>query len=482
VKMAGFLLEETMLWWKLQQLKSSKPEVRAKAAQDLGAAKQTRAVPSLVKNLNDDNQQVRITVIDALGAIGHPASVEPLISALTNLPKTAKSRLQHSDYGGEAAEYESLANALASLGSRAVVPLLSLLGSENKEPRRWAAYALGKIKDPRAIDPLTGILEDSRSEVRKAVALALGEIGDSRALKALMKALGNRDLETRRAAAEALGAIGSEAATDALAKAVEDQSELVQLSSIGALAKIGGLPAAACLRSAATSPRKAVRDAVEAALRSIKLSPANVEERAEMAVISGDFAAAQQEGAAAALALIQALGFKDPQMRAKAAETLGSLQSPETVRALLQALRDHSTAVQEAAMRAVVNIGTPTLGGLESSLAFYDASVARLAARALGQIGNARSVPALVEMIAGNLSVSSEYPEMLDAIAAAVDSLAGILSSASGEISQQDLERITRLPEEICLPGSQPPRSVNCTQIRNKAREKLLRRTLSSTS
>lgn len=465
-----------MLWWTLQQLKSSKPEVRAKAAQDLGGAKQTRAVPSLIKYLNDDNPQVRMAVIEALGAIGHPASAEPLISALANLPKTARSQFQHSDQGAETAEYESMAKALAALGSRAVNPLLQLLGSENKEPRRWAACALGMIRDPQAVDPLAGMLEDSRSEVRKTAALALGEIGDSRALGALIKALANRDLETRRAAAEALGAIGSNSATDAVATAVGDQSELVQLSSISALAKIGGLEAAACLRSAAAGPRKAVCDAAIAALQSMKFSPSNAEERAEIAVILGDFAAALREGETATPALIKALGFKDAQMRVKAAETLGSLRSPGTVQALLTALRDHNPAVQEAAMHALVNIGAPALEGLEASLAFYDASVARLAASALGQIGNAHSVHALTEMVARNRNVSREYPEMLDAISAAVDSLSHILRSSSDEISQPDLERFAELPEEIRLVDSQPSRSVDCADLRNQAREELLRR------
>ncbi len=463
-----------MLWWKLQQLKSSKPEVRAEAAQNLGAAKQSKAVPSLIANLSDDSPQVRMAVIGALAAIGHPASAEPLASALANLPGSAKKSGSHR--GAEAAEYELLAKALAAVGSPAVKPLLQLLSSGDKEPRRWAAYALGILKESQAVDSLAGMLEDSRSEVRKTAALALGDIGDPKALKALVKALGNRDQETRRAAADALGAIGAGSATEALAAAVGDQSELVQLSAIGALAKIGGLAAAACLRSATTGPRKAVRDAAEAALKSMRFLPADAKDRAEMAVISGDFSAALREGATAIPALTKALEFKDPQMRAKAIEALGSLGFPETVPTLLQALRDHNPAVQESAMNALVSIGAPALEGLEASLTFYEASVVRMAARALGRIGNAGSAAALVEMIAGNRNVSNEYPEMLDAVSAAIDSLASILRSRPGEISRRDLQRIAELPDEIRLMGSQPAKSVDCSYLRGKAREELSQR------
>ncbi len=465
-----------MLWWTLLQLKSSNPEVRARAAKSLGAAKQKKAVPSLIRNLEDGNAGVRLAVIEALAAIGHPASAEPLALALANVPKAAGSRPRPLERNAEDEEYRALAKALAAIGPPAANPLLRLLSSDDSELRRWAAVALGEIGDQKAVDPLLGMLEDSRSEVRKAASLALGEIGDVRAVPGLVQALANRDLETRRAAAEALGAIGAEGAMDALATAVRDQSELVQLSAIGALGKIGGLPAAAFLRSAAAGPRKAVCEAAIAALKSLKFAPANSAERAEIAVIYGDFEAAHREGTAAVSALIRALGFQDSQLRAKAAETLGSLRSQEAVGALLQALRDHSRPVQEAAARALVNIGSPALDGLEEALAFYDASVARLAAGALGQMGSARSVPSLAEMIEGNRDISSEYPEMLDALAAAIDSLAGILRTSSGEISQQDLERIAGLPDEIRLSGSQPPRSVDCTQIRDQASEELVRR------
>jgi HEAT repeat protein len=454
-----------MLWWTLQKLKSTKPEVRAGAARDLGNAKLRRAVPSLIKSLADAHPQVRLAVIGALGQIRHPASAEPLARALEAKPGFR-----------DEAEYELLAKALAALGPTAVSPLLPLLGSDDKGARRWAARALGGIRDPQAVDPLENLLEDIRSEVRRTAALALGEIGDPRALKSLIKALANRDLETRRAAAEALGALGSQSATDALAASVGDQSELVQLSAIGALGKIGGLPAAACLRSAATGPRKAVCDAARAALKSMRFSPSNAEERAEMAVISGDFAAALREGAPAVGALIRALEVREPQIRAKAAEGLGALRSLQAVGPLLQALRDHNPVVQQAAMNALAEIGAAAREGLEAFLAFYDASVARLAASALGRIADARSVPALVQMIAANRNVSQDYPEMFDALTTAVDSLAGLLTLASAEISPGDLERIAELPEKIHLVGAQPARSVDCTPLRDKAREELLRR------
>jgi HEAT repeat protein len=465
-----------MLWLDLWHLKSSDADARAKAAQRLGSGKQRKAVPPLLKLLEDESPQVRIAVMDALGAIGHPASVEPLVFALSNLHKIAKSRSRRSSHEAETMEHEALTKALASIGQPAVVPLLKALESEDKEGRRLAAQVLGWIKDPRAVEPLMQKLEDNRSDVRQAAALALGTIGDPRAIGALIKAADGRDMETRRAAAEALGLLGSSDAMDALIKAVGDQSEAVQLAAIKALAEIGGLPAAACLRSAMTGSRKTICDAAEAALKSMRFSPASGAERAELAVILNDFASARSEGNRAVPALIKALGFKDPQMRANGAESLGLLKSAEAVTHLLQALRDPSPAVQEAAVNALVNIGIPALEGLESSLTSYDASVIRSAAIALGRIGSPGCVPALADLISGNRAISNEYPEMLDAVKAAADALGGILMTSPGIISQQDLNLIAELPESISLMGIQPLKTVDCSNLRGQAKEELLRR------
>jgi HEAT repeat protein len=465
-----------MLWWELQQLKSSKPDIRARAARRLGTAKQRKAVPHLIRRLSDDDSQVRTAAIEALGAIGHPASAEPLALALAGLSKMTKSLSGQLDHNAEIKEYESLVKSLAAIGSPSVKPTLRLLESDDKESRRWAARALGMIKDPQSVDGLIAVLQDARSEVRKAAALALGEIGDARALRPLVQSSTSRDVETRRAATEALGSLGSKDALDALKQAVEDQSEPVQLSAIGALTRIGGVEAAACLRSAAGGPRKSVCDAADKALKSLKFAPGNAVERAEIAVIMKDFDAAAREGAAAVPALIKSLQFRDPQMRIKAADVLGLLKSTEAVNPLLQALKDHDPAVQQAAMQALTAVGSPAVEGLQASLGHYDASVVRLASAALGEIGDVRSVSALVEAIDTNRNISSEYPELLDAVQAAADSLGKLLHDSPQAIEQQDLERIAALPEEICLRGSQPVRSVDCTAVRGQAREEIVRR------
>jgi len=221
--------------------------------------------------------------------------------------------------------------------------------------------------------------------------------------------------------------------------------------------------------------RKNVCEAAEASLKNMKFSPANAKERAEFSVIRGDFETASSEGAAAVPALIKALGFKDPNMRAKAAGMLGALQSAESVQPLLQALKDHHAAVQESAAKALTSIGEASRVGLEEALAYYDASVVRLAAIALGEIGNPRSVPAFADLIVANAGIPADYPELFDAVSAAVESLGRIAVRAAAEIALPELERIAGLPREICLSGPSP-RHVECAFLHDLAARELLRR------
>ncbi len=453
-----------MLWWTRQQLKSSGADQRLKAIRSLASAKDRKAVPSLIKILPDENPHVRLAVIEALGSIGHPAAAEPLISALNHLHKKEKS--------DAAAECQAIAESLAGIGDPAVQPLIGALESGEKEERRWAAHALGMIRNPRAVDPLIGRLEDGRSEVRKAAALALGEIGDVRAAKSLIKSAASKDVETRRAAVEALGLMRSEEGLDTVTRAMEDSSEPVQIAAIHALAKIGGLSAAARLRSAMTGTRKNVCDAAEAALKNMSFAPSNTEERAEFALIRGDFEAALREGQAAAPALIRALQSKDPQLRAKAAEMLASLRLAESIQPLLLALRDHYAPVQESAARALAGIGPDARAGLEELLSYYDASAIRLAASALGDIGSADSVPPLLDFISANAAIPGEYPDLFDAVSSATEALGKLLAKSGAEISTAHLEKISALPETIRLVGLSP-KDLDCSRLRSLAADEL---------
>jgi hypothetical protein len=138
-----------LLWWKLFRIKSriwklrftsemaSYDPVRRLVA--LGSS----ATPSLVRWVRHQQDPIGIFAAEALGRIGSPAAVEPLIEAITDI-------------------------------------------ASNTGMKTVAAQSLGLLKDKKAVPALIHVLE---SEQRKQTQLAatiiesLGQLGDPRAIK-----------------------------------------------------------------------------------------------------------------------------------------------------------------------------------------------------------------------------------------------------------------------------------------------------------
>jgi hypothetical protein len=133
------------------------------------------------------------------------------------------------------------ADALGEIGDpSAVEPLIGALEDDfDSEVRESAADALGMIGAPRAVEPLIGVLEnDSDSDVRRLVADALGKIGDARAVGPLVTALENdSDSNVRLCSAAALAGFECDRVRDAL-KAARDRKN--KCAAIALAWQIGG--------------------------------------------------------------------------------------------------------------------------------------------------------------------------------------------------------------------------------------------------
>ncbi len=398
-----------MLWWTIKKLKSSDTQAKIAAAKELGATKENRGVPSLIEGLKDESEPVRIACARALGQIGHPAGVEPLVCAL----RAGKKRNAAEKGDGAESYVQVLTEALAGAG--ALDQLAGLLASEDREVRRWAARALGLMRDSRAVEPLCIRLDDARAEVRKAAIQALEEIADPAAVPALVKTLSNRDPETRQAAVRALGILADPASGASLAAAVRDPDEGVQLASLAALSRVGGAHAVAGLNYALECGRKNVRDAASKLLESGTIAVRTPAERAALAVAASDFQRAAAEGEAAVDALQEALTSRDGSRRLQAALTLGRLRAERSIPALLRLLKDHDAKVREGAADALACLGLAAVEGLVSELQSYDPVVQSLAARALGRIGGMDAAKALEEFATGlpKTVTGGEYSEEL---------------------------------------------------------------------
>ena len=129
--------------------------------------------------------------------------------------------------------------ALVSMGSPAITPLIDALQDRNPDVRWAAIRALGKLGDPTAIKPVTKALRDKDSGVRKTAAEALGKIGDARATAALITAVGDEDWSVRQAAVESLGKIGNPKAVDAVVNTLRDGYSDVRQAAVAAAVQIG---------------------------------------------------------------------------------------------------------------------------------------------------------------------------------------------------------------------------------------------------
>ena len=114
----------------------------------------------------------------------------------------------------------------------------SLLDSTDPNIRQYAAYLLGKAKNPRAIEPLVHALADFDKSVREQAMLALSSLGKA-AIEPLSEAMKEPKWETRYRAAEALGKIADEKAVKPLIQGLKDNSEHVRYMAAKGLREFG---------------------------------------------------------------------------------------------------------------------------------------------------------------------------------------------------------------------------------------------------
>ena len=269
--------------------------------------------------------------------------------------------------------------------------LIKALSYKDSDVRFAAAFAVGRIGDPRAIPPLTTALNDENLNVREAAAIALGEIGDPQAIPALITALNDKDSNVRRLAVRALGEIGDPQAIPPLITALDDQNQDVRKAAAGALDTLHWSPG---------------RDATGVAYWMGK----------------GDWDRCVKIGVPAIEPLTKALNHRDLDLRRAAAAALGRIKGPRAIPPLITALNDHDGDVRRAAADALhmlhwspgrdatgvaywmgkgnwdrcVEIGIPAIEPLTKALNHRDLDVRRAAAAALGTIGDPQAIPALI--------------------------------------------------------------------------------------
>lgn len=177
--------------------------VRREAAFLLFLLHDVQSTNHILNFLGDPDPEVRSYIISTLGRIGEHAVV-----LLTDLVK-------NDDVGVQ----RDAATALGKIGSpRALEPLLKLCENKQWQVRKAAVHALGMMDDSRAKCSLMRALEDEVKDVRQEAAYILGFTVGEGVVKALITALEDEDEKVRSNAADSLSRICDEKAINALSR------------------------------------------------------------------------------------------------------------------------------------------------------------------------------------------------------------------------------------------------------------------------
>jgi VWFA-related protein len=227
--MRGYFTPRGHLETLLRELDDQDDDVRADAAYDLGFTGEPEAGEGLSTALADKAPEVRRQAIASLARLGEASALPGLVDRLGD---------------AEAAVRGAAEEAIESFGSQAIPGLSEaiLTGVGRRRPTRrviLAAGLLGRLGDERGIDPLSRLLQDAPPETRAAAARALGDLGQGLGIPPLRSALEDEDPGVRVAALRSIAGFGGALARpilqDLLARETDPGVRAAAAAALGAL-------------------------------------------------------------------------------------------------------------------------------------------------------------------------------------------------------------------------------------------------------
>jgi HEAT repeat protein len=186
-----------------------------------------QALDFLKRTLKDEDVDVRIAAVTALGNICHAKTVPALIQALRD----------SSPYIRQQAA--ATLRELTVTKPEDIDAIIRALQDTDPSVRRAAAEALGEIEGKRATSYLIRALKDYEWYVRREAAQALGKIKDSQAIPYLIRSAREGDADVRAAAIAALAPFGDPAnqalfdarVVEVFKEAKQDEDEVIQAAT-----------------------------------------------------------------------------------------------------------------------------------------------------------------------------------------------------------------------------------------------------------
>ncbi|HOT27534.1 MAG TPA: HEAT repeat domain-containing protein [Candidatus Ozemobacteraceae bacterium] len=267
----------------------------------------TEAVPTLIEVLYEPDPAISAAAAEALGRIGDPRGIEPLLEITHRNDIRLLQEIEASGFSGDAVSRGARRDAEKGEGSEsrdlAVIPeanpfkyreltvfkidllpkeyfqadgtpiprrdlVMKGLKDNDQQLRKMAAKAAIGIHDPEVVPTLVEALQNPYEveSVRYLAAEALGDSGDERAGAPLLKALKDENVAVRYSAAAALSNMRDEKTVGALIEALNDDNEFVRSSVAYALGTIGDKRAMEALLGKIDDGSEVVRFSVGKAL------------------------------------------------------------------------------------------------------------------------------------------------------------------------------------------------------------------------
>ena len=243
------------------------------------------------------------------------------------------------------------------------------LRASNASTRLTAVEKLAQSENADSVGPLIFAVKDEDTGVRCAAARALGRFQDRRATEPLIQMLRDAVPLARAAAAEALGKLGDPQAVNWLVAMLQDNDPQVRTIASRSLEKLDWRPdtdSQRVLQILATGKRHQI-----AALGAEAIEP-----------------------------LLEMLDTGPPNKQLEAVKTLGEINEPPVVHAMLRALKKGSPAVRIAALEALEQFADPsTYNEVERLLGDSNANVRGAAVDTVARCGGVQAVPPLLRIL-----------------------------------------------------------------------------------
>jgi HEAT repeat protein len=406
-----------------EQLKQGDESSRLRAAEALVHDEALDPAP-LLHSLKDESWKVRRIAVKGVAKRAAPEAIAALLKAV------------HENHQNPAL----LNSALQVLGSSDVdtlSPLLEFLAGPDPNLRMQAALALGEQRDPRTIPALIKALDDNDTNVRYHAIEALGKLQALEAVEPLVQVAESRDFFLAFPALEALTNIGDARIAPLVVRFLED--DLLREPAAVVLGQLGN--------DKAVGPLVRLLNVPNAATELIARALANLYDRYQSQYGEGEYIADLTRNEIAPTGfqnLIDTLARPNLHDLRPIALVLGWLKGGAVDRALTRLL-GHAE-VRDEIVEALVRHGTGTLKLLIEQLDAEDVEVRRAAVIALGRIGDATAIPALLRILEDE-SQAVDVAQALGQIGdnRALDGLIAIMGSPDSSIRQAAVSAVNSL-------------------------------------